>query len=201
MYNDVKEEIDEAILTLKMIRGNSGSEKNLEFFANEVAIRTKYKKKFTIFTVGNGGSAATASHFVCDLTKLVREKTGEGIKAVCLNDNMALVSAIANDRGNQYIYVDQLREAGPGDILVIFTTSGGSENGQSYNLVSAARSVKCEGEGVMVIAFSGKDGGALRDYVDIEIRVPHWDTPLIEGIHSVLAHAFINSLIGKLKNE
>ena len=85
-------------------------------------IRQKRDKGNTVFVCGNGGSAATAEHFTNDLFS-------KSVKAICLNSNTSIVTMIANDYGYEYIFEKQLDVyAEPGDLLMVFSCSGMSEN-------------------------------------------------------------------------
>ena len=85
-------------------------------------IRQKTEKGNTVFVCGNGGSAATAEHFTNDLCS-------KGVKAICLNSNTSIMTMIANDYGYKYVFEKQLDVyAEPGDLLMMFSCSGMSEN-------------------------------------------------------------------------
>jgi len=145
----------------------------------------------TVFTAGNGGSASTASHFAADLNKYTSSKADHRFRALCLNDNVTLVSALTNDDGWDNVYSYQLdsfmRE---GDVLVAFSVHGGSGGDNagewSQNLLKAARVVK-EKNG-RLLAFVGFDGGVLHKIADASVLVPANSTPQVEGFHLVLTH-------------
>jgi D-sedoheptulose 7-phosphate isomerase len=155
-----------------------------------------YAEDRTIYTCGNGGSAANASHLACDLAKFTWADGKRRVKATSLADNAALLSALTNDVGFGRIFVEQLRDRfDAGDVLVCLSVHGGAGEDQagpwSQNLVAAARYAK-ERNG-KVVAFVGYDGGALRGLADASIIVPHTaggltSTPHVEGFHEVYHH-------------
>jgi D-sedoheptulose 7-phosphate isomerase len=150
-----------------------------------------WKHDATVFIAGNGGSASTANHFAADLNKYVSSKADHRFRALCLNDNTALVSALTNDDGWDNVYSYQLegfmREA---DVLVAISVHGGSGGDNagewSQNLLKAARVVK-EKNGKL-LALVGFDGGVLRSIADASVLVPANSTPQVEGFHLVLTH-------------
>ena len=85
-------------------------------------IRQRRDTEYTVFVCGNGGSASTAEHFTNDLFS-------KGVKAVCLNSNISIMTMIANDFGYEYVFQKQLEVyARPGDLLIVFSCSGTSKN-------------------------------------------------------------------------
>lgn len=151
----------------------------------------------TIFLVGNGGSAATASHMANDLGGDICRKTGSKIayRALALTDNSALNMAIANDDGYENIFVNQLRvHYRDGDKLLAISASGNSPN-----IVLAARWVKERGG--KVIGFTGFDGGELIEISDISLHVNSGkgDYGPVEDIHLILNHLISNWLQYKIK--
>ncbi len=138
----------------------------------------------TIFFIGNGGSAATASHFATDLG--VGSITVEPpFRAVSLTDNQAVITATANDHGYDQVFVRQLRLlAKPNDVVVALSASG-----NSANLVRAfefAATVP-----IVTVALTAFDGGQLRGLADHSIHVPTdlGDYGPAEDIHLMLNHA------------
>ena len=120
------------------------------------AIETTRQANGTIYIMGNGGSAATASHFVNDFNKGISEYIEQKFRFVCLNDNVATVMAIANDIGYDAVFEFQLRGKVTKDDLVIgISGSGNSPN--VLNAIEAAKKVKAKTAGL-----TGYDGGKLR---------------------------------------
>lgn len=135
-----------------------------------------------VFIFGNGGSAATASHFAADLSKGAISKGNPRIKAFALTDNIALLSAWANDTVYENIFAEQLENfIEPGDIAIGISGSGNSQN--VLNGVKVARA-----KGATTIGFIGFDGGKLKELVDIGIIVPSHNMEQVEDIHLLLEH-------------
>lgn len=135
-----------------------------------------------VFVMGNGGSASTATHFVCDLAKNTRTATLPDYKVIGLSDNMAIVSAYANDDGYENVFSFQLKNlVEEGDVVIGISTSGNSPN--VLNGVAAANEA-----GATTIGFTGFNSGKLGDMVDIEVHVPSDCIEQVEDIHLVLEH-------------
>lgn len=141
-----------------------------------------------VFIMGNGGSASTASHFVCDLAKNTRKPELPHYRVIGLTDNMAIFSALANDEGYENVFSQQLINlVQPGDIVIGISTSGNSAN--VNNAVEAANMM-----GATTIGFTGFDGGRLRSLVDVEIHVPSDCIEHVEDIHLMLEHLIVKAL-------
>ncbi len=142
----------------------------------------------TVFAAGNGGSAATASHFVTDLTKLGSPDPDRAFRGLALCDNAALVTALANDEGYEAVFVAQLRRlARAGDVLVAFSTSGNSPN-----VVRAAEFARSMG--VTTVALTGAAGGQLARLADHVIRIPDDHVGRVEDAHVIAAHLICYAL-------
>jgi D-sedoheptulose 7-phosphate isomerase len=163
----------------------------------------------TIYTCGNGGSAANASHLACDIAKFTWVEGKRRFKCASLCDNAALISALTNDVGFNRIFLEQLDgRMVAGDVLVCLSVHGGSGADKagpwSQNLVSAADFVKKKGG--KVVALVGYDGGALRKMADASVIVPraasgHTSTPHVEGFHEVFHHLICERLLQMAKAE
>lgn len=149
----------------------------------------------TVFIIGNGGSASTASHFSCDLAKLTVVRGRKRFKVVGLTDNVPLTSALTNDNGFGSIFVEQLEPwLKEGDVLIGLSVHGGSGEGEagpwSQNLVRAMNLAK--ERKAKVIGLSGFDGGTMRRMADVCVVVPinsePLGTPLVESFHVALHH-------------
>ncbi len=167
-----------------------------------------WKNEGTVFTMGCGGSASTATHFAADLAKTTMVEGRMGFKAISLVDNIPLVSAWTNDKGWGTIFSGQLEPwLTKNDILVGFSVHGGSGIGEagpwSQNLVQAMRLTKSRG--AKIIGFSGFDGGAMKKMADVCVVVPvdlePYGTPVVEAFHVVLHHGIIFSLKDMIKNH
>ena len=146
----------------------------------------------TIYLCGNGGSASTASHFTCDLVKL-------GLKAQCLNDNPAIITAVTNDDGFDNLYFKQIEHSiKSGDVLVCFSVHGGAGKDKaglwSQNLVKAITYAKQRK--AKVIGFVGFDGGIIKDLADAYIIVGN-STPQTESWHVMIAHLICELMKGR----
>ena len=119
-----------------------------------------------IFVMGNGGSAAMASHFACDLGKGTVQQGKPRFKIISLNDNVPLLTAYANDFGYETVFAEPLASlAEPGDVAMAISSSGNSTN------VLRAMDVARE-RGLTTIGIAGFDGGQLKGKVDVCVTVP-----------------------------
>src|SRR2546422_2193868 len=141
-----------------------------------------------IFTAGNGGSAATASHLALDLQKAARSPGGSGTRAVSLCDSVGLITAWANDTAFDRVFAEQLAVlAKPGDGLVVISVSGSSPN--LIALLEVAREKEQVSVGLL-----GGDGGRARELVQVPVIVPSNDYGWVEAAHAVLAHVLTYGL-------
>jgi phosphoheptose isomerase len=148
-----------------------------------------------IYVIGNGGSASTASHLVCDLVKTAAVAGVAPLKAFTLADNTALLTALANDRAYDRIFADQV--AGlvePGDVLIAISASGNSPN--IVAALSTARTI-----GVQTIGLLGFDGGAALALADVAIHIPCADYGLVEDTHAAIGHAMTAAIRHRLQVE
>jgi D-sedoheptulose 7-phosphate isomerase len=141
-----------------------------------------------VFIMGNGGSASTASHFVCDLAKNTRCEGLPHFKAIGLTDNMALLSAYANDEGYENVFSQQLANLiQPKDIVIAISASGNSKN--VINAIEEAQK-----HNVTTIGFTGFDGGHLGQIVNINIHVKSNIIEHVEDIHLMLEHIIVKTI-------
>jgi histidinol-phosphate phosphatase family protein len=141
-----------------------------------------------VFIMGNGGSAATASHFACDLAKGTLLADKPRFRVMALTDNMPLFSAYANDYGYEHVFAQQLASSvRRGDIVIGISGSGSSIN--VLNAVKLAKSVQAT-----TIGFTGFDGGKLKDLVDVCIHVPSHCMEQVEDMHLMLEHLICTCL-------
>jgi len=149
-----------------------------------VILYEAWARRSNIFVCGNGGSAATASHFVGDLCKI-------GVPAYCLNDNVPLISALTNDEGWDNVFVYQLaHKFSKGDVLVCISVHGGvgKENADfwSQNLFKAIEYVKSyRGQTIGLVGF---EGGVIRRVADASIKINSYSTPQVESWHDHICH-------------
>lgn len=149
-----------------------------------------------IFFIGNGGSAATASHFANDLAIGSRTRLAP-FRVISLTDNNAVMTAIANDFGYEQLFVKQLEAVyREGDLLVAISASGNSPN-----VLKAVEYVK--GRGGITIGLTGFDGGALKRMVDHALHVPtqKGEYGPVEDIHMIFDHVIGTYLMYACRNE
>jgi D-sedoheptulose 7-phosphate isomerase len=145
----------------------------------------------TLFTCGNGGSAADAMHLSEELVGRYRGNR-RPLAAICLNSDVGALTCIANDFGYDAVFARQLEGlARPGDILVAFSTSGGSPN--ILRALATARTC-----GVLSVALLGKGGGAAREAADYALVVPSANSARIQEIHGLLLHAICEEIEERL---
>ncbi|MCX7877607.1 MAG: SIS domain-containing protein [Ignavibacteria bacterium] len=154
-----------------------------------------YRNDKLVFVIGNGGSAANASHLAQDLAKGTRKDPNQRkrIKALSLTDNTPFITAQGNDEGYESVFEQQLRTfASPGDYLIAISGSGNSPN--------IVRAVEwANSNGLVTIGVTGYDGGKLRKMVRHSLHVPLNEMCTAESIHSIVFHYVILELREKLK--
>jgi D-sedoheptulose 7-phosphate isomerase len=147
-----------------------------------------YQHGRRIYFLGNGGSAATASHAANDFCKLTISPGKPRVKALALTDNVPLITAWANDAAYSDIFMEQLENLlEPGDVVVAISGSGNSPN--VLKAVEFARA-----RGAATIGWTGFQGGRLKDLVDVAIVVPSDSMAQIEDVHLTLNHALAEAL-------
>lgn len=166
------------------------------------ALFTVYRRGGTIWICGNGGSASTATHFACDLTKGTIRPGKPRLKAMALADNIPLVSALTNDDGWDVVYLEQLKSFfRPGDAVIGISVHGGAGRDKagawSQNLLRALEYAK-QNDGV-AIGLAGFDGGAMKELSDHCIVVPFNTTPHVESYHVALHHLIAFCLAEKIE--
>lgn len=146
------------------------------------AIYDAWHRGASVFVMGNGGSAATASHMVCDFNKGISLGTGRKFKFVCLNDNIPIMTAIANDISYDKIFEIQMKDVITKDDLVLaISGSGNSKN--IINGITYAKSI-----GAKVIGMTGFHGGKLGELADYHLHVPVEDMQVTEDFHMIFVH-------------
>lgn len=154
-----------------------------------------HKRGAQIFVMGNGGSAATASHFTADINQNITRNVKGRINAQCLNDNVPRITSIANDLGYENIYKEQLINVlHPKDIVIVITGSGNSEN--------ILEAIKYAGDqGAYTIGMLGFDGGKAIKLVDTAILVKSFDYTIVENSHMFICDLITNYFQDRLKKE
>jgi len=159
-------------------------------------IMKAYENDKFIYVIGNGGSAANASHLAQDLAKGTRhsKEQKKRIKALSLTDNTPFITAQGNDEGYDSIFEQQLRTfAASGDYLIAISGSGNSPN--IINAIEWANNNE-----VKTIGITGYDGGKLRKMASHTVHVPLNEMCTAESIHSIIFHYVILEIRENLKN-
>jgi D-sedoheptulose 7-phosphate isomerase len=142
----------------------------------------------TVYLMGNGGSAATASHMANDLSKGTMVPGGPRFKAISLADNIPLITAWANDTDYARIFEAQLEPlVGAGDVTIGISGSGNSEN-----VLRAIRLAKARG--AHTIGFTGSHGGKLAYLVDVHVNAPNASMEVAEDAHMFLDHLICTTI-------
>ena len=135
-----------------------------------------------VITMGNGGSASTASHFTADLLKTAIMKDEKRFRALCLTDNIPVMTAWSNDASYDEIFKEQLKNfVKKDDVVVAFSGSGTSKN-----VIKALELAK--ESGAYLIGFTGMSGGNFTEICDICIKIPSTNMLTIESFHLMLCH-------------
>lgn len=151
----------------------------------------------TIFFAGNGGSAATASHFAQDLTEVGRKAKVTSFRTVSLTDHISFITAIANDYGYEKIFTIQMSELfKPGDVLVAISASGNSPN--VVEAVKYAR--KLQGVSIGLVGFDGGKLSTLCDHV-VHVKTDEGEYGPVEDVHMILDHMITSYLIMRLSDK
>lgn len=141
-----------------------------------------YHNGHRVFIMGNGGSAATASHFALDLAKNTIMSGAPRLKAISLTDHVPLITAWSNDTAYEHIFAEQLANLiEPGDVVL-----GISASGNSLNVINAMRLAKQYR--AYTVALLGAKGGKIKDMVDAYVLAPGQNIEQEEDAHMILAH-------------
>lgn len=141
-----------------------------------------------VWFCGNGGSASTASHVICDLNKFASGPNAPPFRAHSLNDSISTMLAVANDVAYEQIFAAQLRNfLRPDDLLVAISGSGNSPN--VLAAVAYAKSI-----GARTVGITGFAGGKLKAMADLSVHVPVNDMQIAEDVHMMIQHAAAQAL-------
>ena len=141
-----------------------------------------YYEGHRVFIMGNGGSAATASHFALDLAKNTIMPGVPRLKAISLTDHVPLITAWSNDTAYEHIFAEQLANLiEPGDTVI-----GISASGNSLNVINAMRLARQHR--AWTIALLGAHGGKIKEMVDVYVLAPGHNIEQEEDAHMILAH-------------
>ena len=152
-------------------------------------LKKKIKSKNKIYVYGNGGSFADASHFVGELTASYSSKKRRPLPFILLSSNTAALTGWSNDFNfNDYVSRELSTLAKKGDVLFIFSTSGGnSKTKKSLNLIKLAKIAKSKK--IEIIALLGKGGGELKKIANQSIIINSNKTGSIQEIHKIIFHS------------
>ncbi|MDO9153550.1 MAG: SIS domain-containing protein [Paludibacter sp.] len=155
-----------------------------------ILVKAKDEGK-TVFVMGNGGSAATASHYCCDFNKGISFGKEKMFKFICLNDNIPTMMAYANDISYDEIFVGPLKNfLQKGDLVI-----GISGSGNSNNVVKALEHANTVG--AFTIGLTGYSGGKVKQICQHNVHIPVDDMQIAEDLHMVLDHC-IMSILSKI---
>ena len=140
-----------------------------------------------VLIFGNGGSAADAQHFACELVgRFLRER--QALAAIALTTDTSTMTAVANDYGFDRVFVRQIEALGrPGDVAIGISTSG-----SSANVLAGVQYAKSRG--LKTVAFTGGNGGPIGAAADVHVNVPHALTPRVQEVHRTLIHAVCDQI-------
>ncbi len=156
-----------------------------------------YEEDRRIYLFGNGGSASLASHFACDLGKgtVVCGDQRKRFQAIALTDNLALLTAWANDSSYENVFAEQLRNlVQPGDIA--FAISGGGNSPNVLLALQVAREL-----GAQNIGLGGFQGGKMKAMCDICLVVPSNNMQIIEDLHVGIAHTLFTIIRHRISSS
>ena len=157
------------------------------------ALFEAYLGETDVYIFGNGGSAALASHFACDLAKNVTFANGSRrLRALSLTDNFSLMSAWSNDLGYESVFVEQLRNfLRPSDLVIAISGSGNSPN--------VLRALEFASDiGAKAVGITGRDGGKMAPLCDPCLIVPSQNMQIIEDLHTITMHAVSSALYSRI---
>ena len=159
------------------------------------ALYRTYRNGQQVFTLGNGGSAATASHMAADLAKNTIGANMRRFRILSLNDNQALLTALANDLGYENVFSEQLKNLiRAGDLLVAISASGNSPN--VLNAIRYAQRQCAE-----VVGILGFQGGEAARLADLSIIVPCKHYGVVEDVHLIINHILVDYFGRRLADD
>jgi D-sedoheptulose 7-phosphate isomerase len=145
-----------------------------------------------VYLFGNGGSAALASHFACDLGKGTLNGNGKRFRVLALTDNIPLMTAWANDRGYEDIFAEQLANlVRPQEVAFAISASGNSPN--VLRGLAVARAA-----GAVTVGLGGFQGGKMKELCDVCMVVPSDNMQIIEDLHLCAAHALFTAIKARI---
>ncbi len=175
----MKNQINQYFETLKQTLDNMSREE-IETFINVLSTARDNGKH--IFVMGNGGSASTASHMVCDFNKGASYQKDKRFRVMCLNDSMSTLSAYGNDVSFDKVFVEQLANfIQEGDVVIAISGSGNSKN--ILEAIEYANQQKA-----ITVGWTGYTEGKLQDLVKYCVKANINDMQIAEDVHMILNH-------------
>ena len=154
-----------------------------------------YVKGHRIFIMGNGGSAATASHFALDLAKNTIMPGATRLKAISLTDHVPLITAWSNDTAYEHVFAEQLANMiEPGDVVIGISASGNSPN--VINALQLAKASRASTVGLL-----GAKGGRIKDIVDAYVLAPGQNIEQEEDAHLIIAHVITRHMRDVVRSQ
>jgi D-sedoheptulose 7-phosphate isomerase len=159
------------------------------------ALLRAWRERKHVFILGNGGSAATASHMMNDLNKYASVPGRPRFRAIALTDNMPWLTAVGNDQNYAEVFVEPLENLlEPGDTVIAISASGNSPN--------VVRAVEyAQAHGATTIGFCGRPGGRLAELADLRVIIPSDRIGQQEDGHLILNHTLAFALRARLEQE
>ncbi|MGD0693658.1 MAG: SIS domain-containing protein [Terriglobia bacterium] len=158
-------------------------------------LESAYEEERQVFLMGNGGSASTASHITCDLNKSLSFGRQKRFRAICLNDNLPLLMAYANDVSYEDVFIEPLKNfLKVGDLVVALSGSGNSPN--VLKAIEYANN-----HGAHTVGLSGFDGGKLARLARTPVVAPVDDMQKAEDAHLILLHVVFQILRARISGS
>ena len=159
------------------------------------AFHSTYEKGGIIYTMGNGGSGASASHAAGDFLKGASYGLDKRFRMICLNDNLPSMMAIANDIGWESVFVEPLKNfLSPNDLVIGISGSGNSKN--VVNAIEYANE-----QGATTVAMSGFKGGKISQIATIDVHAPVMDMEVTEDVHMVIFNIVKKQMMARLMGD
>lgn len=186
LSDKIEKYIDESIITKELLKKQIPLIKKTAFL-----ISRSLKSGGKLILFGNGGSAADSQHIAAEFIGKFGIKR-EGLSAVALTTNTSTLTAIGNDFGFEKVFSRQIEAlASKNDVIIAISTSGNSKN-----VIYAVKLAKKKR--IQTIGLTGKNGGKLKDIVDIAIRVPSNNTQNIQESHIMIGHILVGLVESKI---
>lgn len=194
MVNDRASAVSQILRDAARLHERAAAESVDAIVAVSDALLAAFGNGAKVLIFGNGGSAADAQHFACELVgRFLRDR--RALPAMALTADTTAITAIANDYGFDRIFVRQLEAHGrPGDVAVGISTSGSSANVLLGLQFAKAR-------GLTTVAFTGGKGGPIAAAADLHVNVPHNVTPRIQEVHRTLIHAVCDAIEQRIHRD